>query len=346
MHPPDDVTSAKAQPSEHGSAQLPQIPVVDTGPSFAIETLIAEEARAHDLLDNATRRIPPFALRAVDRPSRRWLKRWKNSHLDEIDAVAHRLSRPGVYFFSINYEWGCTCRVAPSPEKRSARLVRVLDWITPGLGRNVIAARVSSQMGPFVTLTWPGYTGILTAMAPGRFSAALNQAPMQQTAGLFVLDWIINRRRVWTMPYQTPAHLLRSVFEQAATFEEARDRLINEPVSTPTIFSLAGTKSSETVVIERKEREARVHDGDNAAANHWQAPGWHGYPRGEKSAERAWLMHTVVPEFECDFPWLERPILNRMTRLAVVADAAQGRIIARGYEAMEPATACLDLTVT
>src|SRR6185503_10125388 len=90
--------------------------------------------------------------------------------LELEEARAHALiGRPGAYFLSVNYEWGCTCRVAPSPEGKSARLVRVLDWVTEGLGRYVIAARVAGEAGPFVTLTWPGYTGVLQGMAPGRF---------------------------------------------------------------------------------------------------------------------------------------------------------------------------------
>lgn len=318
--------------------QLAAIPVQDTGPAFAIETLEAHEARAHTLLDLATGALPSAALRQLDKVSRRWLEKWGNAHLSEIDAIAKRLARPGAYFFSVNYEWACTCRVAPSPDHRSARLVRVLDWRTPGLGRHVIAARVQAAAGRFVTLTWPGYTGVLTAMAPGRFSAALNQAPMRKAIGFYVLDWAVNRRRVWKMPHPTPAHLLRTVFEQAETFAEAKRRLMSEPISTPAIFSLAGLKPSETVVIERSETEARVHDGANVAANHWEAPGWRGRSRGMLSAERAAMMHRVVPELDETFSWMVPPILNPGTRLVMVSDAAQGRLVAQGYEAMVPAT--------
>jgi len=324
-------------------SRLEPIPVLDTGPSFPMETLVAHEARAHALLDLATGAVPSAALRQLDRVSRRWLVRWDNAHLAEIDAVAKRLARPGAYFFSVNYEWGCTCRVAPAPDQRSARLIRVLDWKTPGLGANVLAVRVKGAAGPYVTLTWPGYTGVLTAMAPGRFSGALNQAPMRKAVGFFVLDWAANRRRVWKMPHPTPAHLLRSVFEAAGSFADALAMLTSEPISTPAIFSLAGIKPDETVVIERTETEARVHGGANVAANHWQAPGWRGRPRGEQSAERACLMHRIRPEIAPDFSWVSPPILNRNTRLVMVADAALGRLVAQGYEAMAPATEALEL---
>lgn len=319
------------------------IPVQDCSPDFPLETLKVHGDRLHSLMDDATKAVPRAALRQLDKVSRRWLKKWDNANLAEIDAIVAVIDRPGAMFFSINYEWGCTCRVAPSPDGRTARLIRVLDWKTKGLGRNVVAARVAGKSGSYVALTWPGYTGVLTASAPGRFAAALNQAPMRKPVGLFYLDWAVNRRRVWTMPHQMPAHLLREVFEKAATFEEARAMLIERPVSTPGIFSLAGLKPNETCVIERNETEARVHDGPNVAANHWQAAGWHGHPRGTDSAGRACQMHAIEATFDPAMPWLKAPVLNSTTRIVMVADASEGRMIAQGYEDSLPATKVLEL---
>src|SRR5690606_8401445 len=70
------------------------IPVVETGAGFPLATLVAEEARAHALLDQATRYVPNLALRCADAISRRWLAKSNNSHLEEIDAIAARLKRP------------------------------------------------------------------------------------------------------------------------------------------------------------------------------------------------------------------------------------------------------------
>lgn len=338
------VTGARMNARGH-SDQLAKIPVVETGPAFPIETLEAERERADLLLDACTKHVPSFALRQLDVVSRQWLVRSGSVHLSEIDGVAERLGRPGAHFLSVNYEWACSCRVASDPGGQSARLVRVLDWRTPGLGRNVLAARVAGAAGEFVTLTWPGYTGVLTGMAPQRFSAALNQAPLARTTGVFVLDWARARHRVWGMRYQTPAHLLRHVFETASSFSEARDLLTSEPISTPAIFLLAGLEPDEIVVIERMELEARVFEGTNVAANHWQAHGWHGLPRGERSADRAAMMHRVSPSFDLEFSWLISPIFNARTRLAAVCDAKEGRIIAQGFEASSAATEALDLQV-
>jgi hypothetical protein len=323
---------------------LPAIAVIETGRDFPLTTLKRFPDRTHALFDLAAARYPVRALAALDRASRAWLKRWENAHLDEIDEVARTLNRPGAYFFSVNYEWGCTCRVSPSADRTSARLIRVLDWMTPGLGRHLIAARVSgAPAGPFVTLTWPGYTGVLQAMAPQRFSVSLNQAPMRRATGFYYLDWAAGRRRVWSMPHPTPAHLLRHVVEHAHSFKEAREMLIEKPISTPAIFSIAGLKTQDTAVIERTEMDARVRDGVHVAANHWEAPGWRGHARGADSPGRAKLMHTVVPEFDPRFPWLKPPILNERTRIALIADAKAGRVMAQGFEGGKPATEVLDL---
>jgi hypothetical protein len=324
---------------------LADIPVVDTGPDFPIATLLAQGARTHALLDVATRRYPRHLLAALDKVSRAWLVRSGNAHLSEIDEIARVLGRPGAYFFSINYEWGCTCRAAPSPDGTSARLIRVLDWKTPGLGANLVCAKVDgAPAGRFAVLTWPGYSGVLQVMAPGRFAVALNQAPMRDPTGLFYLDWAANRRRVWRTAEQTPAHLLRHVAESARDFEEACGMLRDAPLSTPGIFTLAGIRPDETAVIERTESAARERRGAKAvSANHWEEPGWAGRPRGETSVARTCAILDVVPGFDSTFAWLAPPILNDKTRLAMVADAREGRLVARGYEADGPATAPLDL---
>jgi hypothetical protein len=47
-----------------------------------------------------------------------------------------------------------------------------------------------------------------------------------------------------------------------------------------------------------------------------------------------------------DLTWLHWPILNNETRLALAADAAQGYLIAQGYEAKGPATRPLELILS
>jgi len=323
---------------------LYDIPLIDTGPDFPYETLCSDEPRGHLLIDGATRGVPRQALKILDGVSRRWLAKWNNSHLAEIDRIAARLGRPGAYFLSVNYEWGCTVGVCPSPDGQSARLVRVLDWRTPGLGRHVMAARVAGVAGSFITLTWPGYTGVLQASAPGRFAAAINQAPLPRSGGgFFPFDWLSNKLKLWQMPHDTPAHVLRHVFEEAPDFATARRALIETPLASPAIFSLAGVGSDKLCIIERTEDRAYVHDGLAAAANAWRAPSWEGHSRGHDNPGREAQMKTVRAEFVAPSSWLKPPILSDLTRLVMVAEPATGRMLAQGYEASQPATALLDI---
>src|SRR5262245_61963941 len=256
-------------------ATLPEIPVLDVGPDFPLETLEQEAARVQVMLDEATRFVPRAVLRAADSLSRRWLVKARNPHLAEIDAIAACIGRPGAHYLNLSYEWGCTVGLKVCPERKTPRLLRVLDWYRAGLGRHLVAARVRAAAGPFVTLTWPGYTGVIQAMAPGRFAAAVNQPPLRPLAGgLFLLDWVADHVRVWRTRHLPPAHLLRSVFETAKDYAEAKRALAKTPLAAPAIFSLAGVAEHETCVIERMEEEAYVRDRAAVAANHWLRPGW------------------------------------------------------------------------
>ena len=86
------------------------------------------------------------------------------------------------------------------------------------------------------------------------------------------------------------------------------------------------------------------------AANHWQPETagsyvWRGRSRGVDSKGRAAMMPGLDAKLESDFSWAKWPVLNSHTRLIMVADAAQGRLVAQGYEADGPATEPLELTV-
>lgn len=323
---------------------LPKIPVLRMADSdWPVEMLSRELARAHSILDAASALYPSALLRLGDAISRRWLAKSGNPYLSEIDVIARHIGRPGAYYLNVSYEWGCTVAVGPGPEGRTVRLVRVLDWPDQGLGRYVIAARIENQVGPWITLTWPGYTGVLQALAPGRFAAALNQAPMEKPTGLLLLDWLVNRCHVWKRKHLTPAHLLRHVFETAKTYGHARRMLIETPLALPTIYSLAGVSPDEACIIERREDDAHVIEGPACAANDWQAPHWQGRGRGEENAERAVQMSEHSRALYEDFSWLRPPVLNECTRLAMIGDAASGELVAQGFENDGPATCVLRL---
>jgi hypothetical protein len=322
-------------------AGLPAIPLIEAGEDWPMETLARERGRVEALLDAGAGRLPTAAIRLADAVSRRWLARHRSPQLAEIDRIAVRLGRPGAYYLNVSYEWGCTTAATPAQGGAPALLTRVLDWPDPGLGRHVIAVRVASAPGPWLTLCWPGYCGVLQAVAPGRFAAALNQAPLEGGTGVYALDWLGARAQVWRRPHPTAAWLLRRAFETAPDFATAKAMLRDSPIAAGAIFTLVGPGPGQSCVIERRPDEAHVIEGLAAAANAWQSPGWRGRPRGEANDERLAAIRGVDANLDPGFGWLRPPVLNPNTRLAFVADPASGAFVAQGWEADGPATAPL-----
>jgi hypothetical protein len=292
-------------------------------------------------------RIAVMALPAIDAVTRSWLKRSCSPYVAEISAIATSLGYPGVWFLNGCYQWGCTalaCEHAGAPW-----LVRTLDWPFPGLGRHLEIARMQGAAGVFDNVTWPGYVGVLTASAPGRFAAAINQAPLWRRTRhpwLRPLDIALNAMHTWRVRFTPPDHLLRTVFETCRNYAEAKHRLETTPIARPAIYSLVGCERGERCVIERTEEGFSTRTDDTAIANDWleSRPHWEARTRADlmltrtyeetaasSRARREQLAHWGEP-FTGRFDWVVPPILNPYTRLAVELCPTTGVLHAVGYE--------------
>jgi hypothetical protein len=322
-------------PRSSTAAALPAIPLHEV--AAAQDLLHLEPLRLAALIDAAERHYPRPAIALADRLSKRWLHASANPYLAEIEAVAARLGRPGAHFLNLSYEWACTCSVGPAPNGAGGRLTRVLDWPFEGLGSQVVAARQQGAAGSWINLTWPGFTGVIQGHAPGRFSAAFNQAPLRRRSPFKVLDWALDRRGLWRSRALPPGHLLRRAFDAAVDFATARGMLAEVPLALPAIFSLVGPRDGEQVVIERLEDRAVLHEGPHVAANHWTDAGLPpARPRGTASDRRAEVMREEAAAAGPDLAWLKPPVLNPTTRLVLYAEPASGRLVAQGFEADGP----------
>lgn len=319
--------------------ELSRIPLIDVGTAGPLMLLEAERARAEDLIAISRRSYSALALRIGDSISRRWLERSVNPYRAEILAVADALGMAGAVLLNLSFEWACTSGVAPSPDGRGNRMLRVLDWRLAGLGRNLVVTREEAAAGVFYNVTWPGAIAVLTAMAPGRFSAAINQAPMRQYGLARLGDWAVNRARVWRSAALPPAHLLRRVFETARSYVEAKRMLIETELALPVLFTLSGVRPGESCIIERTETAAIVHDGAVACANEWRSAHLSGRVRGRDNAARRAQMEALQGCELGGLEWVTPPILNRFTRLAAEANAARGTLCVLGYESQQPVTA-------
>ena len=275
--------------------------------------------------------VLPRPLQAIvgpaDRISSSWLRRSPSPYVAELEEIAAIAGQPGVWFVNASYEWGCTTRI---DAEAAPSLWRTLDWPFQGLGRHVEVAMQEGPAGPFYNVTWPGAAGVLTGLAPGRFAAAINQAPLfrrSRADALLPADILLNAISAWRRSDRWPAaHLLRHVFETCRSFEEAVTLLSRTPVAKPVLFSLAGAAPGKGCLIERTETAAAIHWGSVAVANDWHAAGtWRSrfwVDRGivvrgvANSDERCALLTSRA--FAEPFEWLEAPRRES-------DDAARGR---------------------
>lgn len=322
---------------------LPEIPVLEAGRAGAVPVFEAFPDRVEHLLEIARRRYGRTVLNLGDRISRRWLRRSRTPYFSELETIRGRMDAAGLYMLNLSYEWACTTSVGADPGGTGARLLRTLDWGLAGLGACAVLVKNESRAGSWINVTWPGFVGALTVLAPGRFAAAINQPPMRMTRlgplpAPFVVDWVAARYGVLGQTALPPAHLLRKVAEEAETYDEARRILVEEPLCAPVFFTLAGIEPEQGCLIERLETRAFLHEAPVCAANHWLADAsLNGRPRTETSRERH-AMLTAVMARTTELEWVQAPILNKDTRLAAVANAATGRLLVQGFEGGAPAT--------
>jgi hypothetical protein len=334
-----------------GSA-LRSIPVVDARDGGAVRQAEMGRERALALRDDCLTFFPGFVaplLPTIDRLARRWLARSCSPYMAEIEAIAATLAFPGIWFLNGSYQWGCT--TLAREEEGLPWLARTLDWPFPGLGRHVEVAQMRGPAGEFYSVTWPGYVGALTGMAPGRFAAAINQAPLFRRTRhpwLRAYDIAANAVRTWRhVRHIPPDQLLRQVFETCRSFADARRMLEQTPVARPVIFTLAGVAPGERCVIERTEDGFATHEDITCAANDWlnRAEPWEGrvasdmllncsyHQAGENSRLRREALHGWADAIATGhFRWVEPPVLNPCTRIAVEACAASGTLRVLGFE--------------
>jgi hypothetical protein len=350
---------------------LPSIPVVDARDGGPLRHAEEGRDRALALRNAAIAWFPKFKLPVtplLDAVARRWLMRSASPYVDEVRAIAATLGFPGIWFLNGSYQWSCTALARE--EDGALWLARTLDWPFPGLGRYAELVRMDGPAGEFVNVTWPGYVGALTAMAPGRFGASINQGPMRRRSHSRVLRlYDLAANAIGTLRHARaipPDQLLRQVFEQAASYDDARRKLETTQLARPVIYTLAGCRPGERCVIERTETGFHTRTDDHGAANDWldSAPLWEGRIGASKvftcsfeaAAEYSRLRREGLAQwrgsFDRDsFGWVAPPVLNPYTRMAVEMCPARGLIRVVGYERpagaelAEPVTQARELSI-
>lgn len=317
---------------------LVDIPFVDATQFGALDVARAEASRFQAIITAGRKHYRSLAIGIGDFVSKTWLKRQNDALTAEIDSVAQEAGRGGAWLLNMSYEWSCTTGACPDPSGNGSRMLRTLDWPLDGLGETIVVAKFKGKAGSYFNVTWPGFSGVVTAMAPGRFSAAINQPPFRKWTRSCWVDWGINRGRLLTRKAPPPTHLLRHVFDTCATYDEAKELLTETPLAIPAFFTLSGTAPNQACLIEREENAASVHESPTSCANHWLQRDVPGHGRGHQSTDRLALMESTRDKIPDGFDWVTDPILNETTRIAVVANAMEGKLLVRGYEKDGPVT--------
>jgi hypothetical protein len=327
---------------------LPEIPVIDvTGDVPTLGIAEAAEDRLEALFAAAEAHYGRRFIAVADTIVRRWGRRNSTPYRGEIRAFASRLSVPGGWFLNVGSSFTGITGIQADPDTGAMQMLRVLDHPLSGLGRGLVAAWQQGPSGPYLSLTWPGFAGVVTGIAGGRFAAAFNQAPLPNRRLGYWGDWTASRLGIWRSREMPPTHLLRQVFEHCTSYSDACHALIHGPICVSAIFTVVGTRPGEGCVIERTTQQAWVHPAPTvAAAKHWQASDLQGRTRADANPESHLYMTELLNKpLEDGFGWLTPPLLNTATRLAATLHPASGQVTIQGHEATGPATLPLSLVL-
>jgi acid ceramidase len=174
----------------------------------------------------------------------------------EIEGLSQALGSPvgdvilcNLYYDALKVVLGCTAFAVESPN--GVLHARNLDWSTRNaiLSRYTLVSRfVGAPAGEFVTIGWPGFIGAFSGIAPGRFAVSLNAVLSLERA----------------QPASPVVLLLRTVLEEARSFDEALTVLATTAIPSDCLLLLTGMRAGELAVIERTPSRHAIRRGRGA----------------------------------------------------------------------------------
>lgn len=178
----------------------------------------------------------------------------------EVTKLSHTLGHSPLEIGAMNllydisqlehFGLGCSAGIIDSEEHGPIH-VRNLDWGIEGLGELTRVVRMHSKYGPLISVTFPGFIGVLSGMAPKRFSVTLSWAPPPENKPT------IRGMRV------SPTIAVRHVLENAETYQDAVKMLSEIKLTCSASFVVCGVFKGEGAVVERWEGNSSLtHLGD------------------------------------------------------------------------------------
>ena len=167
---------------------------------------------------------------------------------------------------------------------------RNLDWPFPRglLKKKLTCVRFrGAAAGDHMAITWPGLFGVLTGVAPGRFSVSVNFVYHSSETGVRSLATAAMAGH-WPV-----AWAVRKALDDAGDFDEAVSFLKTAPLLAPVLFTVCGIDNDERVIIERSTRDHALRrpseDDPVCVTNHYLSRRFREaivYPAGWRTRER------------------------------------------------------------
>lgn len=171
-------------------------------------------------------------------------------YLEEVRGIAALIERPfdevlvgNVYYDVTRHLLGCTALAVDTDE--GPLHARNLDWWTEERRLADLSVRVrvsNAPAGDFELVSWPGFIGAFSGVAPGRFAITLNAVLSNEQPALAI----------------STSFLVRRAFEEAADFAAAVELLRATPIASDCLLLVTGTRRGEMVVIERTSTRAAL----------------------------------------------------------------------------------------
>jgi hypothetical protein len=212
---------------------------------------------------------------------------------------------------------------------------RNLDWAFPGrlLRDHTTVVRVSgAPAGSYAMVTWPGFFGGLTAVAPGRFSVAVNFVAQEDDTPAGAFGRAL--KGYWPVPWA-----VRTALDECEDYSAAVSLLSSIPLLSPVLFSVAGVRPGEAVVIERGPNEHVVREqqaGSVCVTNHYASDEYRQEDAASADSEKRLAAldrgtrRSAPSDPSAAFRLLSRPLfLREETQHQVVMSAAEGTLVVR-----------------
>ena len=186
----------------------------------------------------------------------------------EVWARSARVDPAELIFANLSYEltqgFGCTAVAFNLPGGRGLGHTRNMDWCMSKIGPLTCLIHFEGPAGPFTSVGWPGFVGVLSGVAPGRFSASINQVPQRRHWLLRKLPFLLG----WPASFA-----LRYNFERSASVSDVVEDLCDTVLVSSALFLVVGTERGDAVVVEHSGPKAacrRMRNGVLSVANHYE----------------------------------------------------------------------------